>query len=112
MSPSRSTVRRFLTGVVLSVALCVLGAAPAPAFDDGSAAVPWHGESAVRAAAEESPEPVPRQEGADERGHRLSLAGGSLPLLAAAATVAVGGGAAAVFLGRKRTTALDYRIED
>ncbi|MFV2199156.1 hypothetical protein [Nocardiopsis sp. LOL_012] len=112
MSPSRSTVRRFLTGVVLSAALGVLGAAPAPALDDGSAAVPRHGEPSARAEAEESPEPVPRHEGADERGHRLSLAGGSLPLLATAATVAVGGGAAAVFLGRKRTTALDYRIED
>ncbi|MGW5875191.1 hypothetical protein ACWFMI_01380 [Nocardiopsis terrae] len=43
---------------------------------------------------------------------RLATSGGSLAALVAAAVVAVGGGAAATFLARKRTTAMDDRIED
>ncbi|MDE3724698.1 hypothetical protein PWG71_25205 [Nocardiopsis sp. N85] len=42
----------------------------------------------------------------------LAMTGGSLAALVTAAVVAIGGGSAATFLARKRTTAMDDRIED
>lgn len=43
---------------------------------------------------------------------RLAATGSSIAALVTAAVIAVGGGSAATFLARKRTTALDDRIED
>lgn len=43
---------------------------------------------------------------------RLATTGSSIAALITAAVVAVGGGATATFLARKRTTAMDDRIED
>ncbi|WP_232832075.1 hypothetical protein [Nocardiopsis sp. FIRDI 009] len=60
-----------------------------------------------------SPTPTPkptRTEDPSER--RLATTGGSLAALVVAAVVAVGGGTTATFLARKRTTAMDDRIED
>ena len=45
-------------------------------------------------------------------GGNLATTGSSLAALVTAAIVAVGGGGAATFLARKRTTAMDDRIED
>src|SRR5699024_12663497 len=45
-------------------------------------------------------------------GGNLATTGSSLTALVTAAIVAVGGGGAATFLARKRTTAMDDRIED
>ncbi|WP_017603103.1 hypothetical protein [Nocardiopsis alkaliphila] len=44
--------------------------------------------------------------------NRLATTGGSVAALITAAVVAVGGGVSATFLARKRTTAMDDRIED
>ncbi|MFJ6017911.1 hypothetical protein ACIQFP_01055 [Nocardiopsis alba] len=62
---------------------------------------------------------VSGEEGVEEAGgreaaspHLLATTGGSIAALVTAAAVTVGGGTAATFLARKRTTALDDRIED
>ncbi|SIO91257.1 hypothetical protein [Nocardiopsis sp. JB363] len=53
----------------------------------------------------------PEDEAAAPSG-RLATTGSSIAALITAAVVAVGGGASATFLARKRTTAMDDRIED
>ncbi|WP_223830412.1 hypothetical protein [Nocardiopsis quinghaiensis] len=65
----------------------------------------------------ESTSPVPGDKGDAETEEasggdgRLATTGGSLAALITAAVVAVGGGATATFLARKRTTAMDDRID-
>ncbi|WP_083678596.1 hypothetical protein [Nocardiopsis sp. CNR-923] len=56
-----------------------------------------------------TPQPDPARDRSD---NRLATTGGSLVALVVAAVVAVGGGTTATLLARKRTTALDDRIED
>lgn len=65
------------------------------------------GERAERGERGEKPD---EEEAAPSR--RLATTGSSIAALITAAVVAVGGGATATFLARKRTTAMDDRIED
>ncbi|MGW8436448.1 hypothetical protein ACWGKS_14945 [Nocardiopsis sp. NPDC055879] len=66
------------------------------------------GERAERGERGEKPE----EEAAAPSRRLLATTGSSIAALITAAVVAVGGGAAATFLARKRTTAMDDRIED
>lgn len=76
----------------------------------------WAIGSTHAAGAKADPGDDERAESAQDRvpapSSRLATTGSSVAALITAAIVAVGGGASATFLARKRTTAMDDRIED